>query len=54
MITTATAKRPHICQLAPGRVLMARSSKSETDTTLIVVKVSLLDFETQDYTKLIS
>jgi len=38
MITTATAKRPHICQLAPRRVLMARSSKSETDTTLIVVK----------------
>ena len=47
----ATDERPHIRQLALRRGLAARSTKTETDTTLRVVKVSLLNFEAQEYTE---
>ena len=50
----ATDERTHIRQLAFRCVLAARSSKNEADTTLRVVKVSLLNFEAQDYAELIS
>jgi len=50
----ATDERPPVRHLALRRVLGARSRKNETDTTLRVVKVLLLNFETQDYTGLIS
>jgi len=46
----ATDERPHISQLALRRVLAARSSKNETDTTPRIFKVPLLNFEEQDYT----
>ena len=54
LIAMATDKRLNIRQLALRRVLAARSSKTETYTTLRVVKVSLLNFEAQDYAELIS
>jgi len=46
----ATDERTHIRQLALRRVLVARSSKNETDTTLRVVTMLLHNFEAQDYT----
>jgi len=55
LIAMATDERPHIHQLALRCVLAARSSKNETDTlTCRVAKVSLLNFEAQDYTELFS
>src|SRR6218665_3877295 len=51
LIAMATDERPHIRPPALRRVLAARSSQNETDSTPRIFKVPLLNFEAQDYTE---